>query len=268
VIRLLALDFDGVISDSAPEAFAVALRCYAELRPDSGLRERAAQLSGGSVPPPGSIAGDGLFAGFVELMPFGNRAEDYAVVLAALEQGRDLPDQAAYDAFRAGQDPEWLRAYHRHFYRVRASLMQADPEAWRRLMEPYASFLGILRRRASQVVLAIATAKDRRSVAALLCSYGIDDLFPEDRVLDKETGVTKASHLEHLHRICGVEYPEMAFVDDKLNHLDAVAPLGVDCCLAAWGYNGPREAALARSCGYRVCTLEDVEAQLFGRARV
>jgi phosphoglycolate phosphatase-like HAD superfamily hydrolase len=268
VIQLLALDFDGVISDSAPEAFAVALRSDAEMRPDSGLRERAAQLSGNAVPPPGSIAGDGLFAGFVDLMPLGNRAEDYAVALAALEQGRDLPDQAAYDAFRAGQDPEWLRAYHKRFYRVRASLMEADPEAWQRLMQPYQDFLGILRRRAGQVILAIATAKDRHSVAALLRSYGIDDLFPEGRVLDKETGVTKASHLEHLHRICGVEYPEMAFIDDKVNHLDAVAPLGVNCCLAAWGYNGPREAVLARSRGYGVCTLEDVEAQLFGRGRV
>jgi phosphoglycolate phosphatase-like HAD superfamily hydrolase len=196
----------------------------------------------------------------------GNRAEDYAVALAALDQRCELPDQAAYDAFRAGQDPEWLRAYHRRFYRVRASLMQADPEAWQRLMPPYPDFLEMLRRRAGQVLLAIATAKDRRSVAALLRSYGIHDLFPEDRVLDKETGVTKASHLEHLHRAFGVDYPEMAFVDDKVNHLDAVAPLGVNCCLAAWGYNGPREAALARSRGYRVCTLEEVEVHFFGGA--
>jgi hypothetical protein len=83
-------------------------------------------------------------------------------------------------------------------------------------------------------------------------------------VLDKETGVSKASHLEHLYRTSGIDFPQMAFVDDKVNHLDAVAPLGVNCCLAAWGYNGPRAAALARSRGYRVCALEDVEAQLFG----
>jgi phosphoglycolate phosphatase-like HAD superfamily hydrolase len=251
VIRLLALDFDGVISDSAPEAFAVALRTYAEMRPASRLRQRAVGLAGTAVPTPGSIAGDELFAGFVDLMPLGNRAEDYAVVLAALDQ-------------RRGQDPEWLRAYHQRFYRVRASLMEADPEAWRRLMGPYEDFLDVLRRRAGQVVLAIATAKDRRSVEALLRGYGIDDLFPEGRVLDKETGVSKASHLEHLHRTSGIDFPEMAFVDDKVNHLDAVAPLGVNCCLAAWGYNGPREAALARSRRYRVCALEDVEAQLFG----
>ena len=39
---------------------------------------------------------------------------------------------------------------------------------------------------------------------------------------------------------------EMTFVDDKLNHLDDVAPLGIRCALAAWGFNGPREIEQAR----------------------
>ena len=56
----------------------------------------------------------------------------------------------------------------------------------------------------------------------------------------------------------------MFFIDDKVNHLDAVAELGVRCGLAAWGYNGAREAQLAHSRGYLVCSLEEIEAQLFG----
>jgi hypothetical protein len=56
----------------------------------------------------------------------------------------------------------------------------------------------------------------------------------------------------------------MAFLEDKVNHLDAVAPLGVRCALAAWGYNGEREQRHARARGYLVCTLEDVEERLFG----
>ena len=55
----------------------------------------------------------------------------------------------------------------------------------------------------------------------------------------------------------------MTFVDDKLNHLEAVAPLGVRCALAAWGYNGPREQDAARRSGFLVCDLDDVEGKLF-----
>jgi phosphoglycolate phosphatase-like HAD superfamily hydrolase len=264
MLRLLVLDFDGVISDSAPEAFVVALRTYRELRPSSRLGDRDALLRGPAAPTPGAVAGDALFAVFLETMPLGNRAEDYAVGLAAVEAGVQLPDQTSYDRFKAGLDPEWLRSFHKRFYRVRAAISDADPAAWHRLMGPYPGVTELLRRCAGDVLLAIATSKDRRSVGKLLEAYGIADLFPEGSVLDKETGVSKRAHLEHLHRLFGVSYTETTFVDDKVNHLDAVAPLGVRCGLAAWGYNGEREVALARARGYLVLGLEDAEAQLFG----
>jgi phosphoglycolate phosphatase-like HAD superfamily hydrolase len=122
----------------------------------------------------------------------------------------------------------------------------------------------MLRRRARDVVLAIATAKDRASVRLLLDEHGLSDLFPDERLMDKETGRSKTAHLQRLQSELGVPFPEMTFVEDKVNHLDAVAPLGVRCALATWGYNGPRERALAEERGYLVCTLADAEGQLFG----
>jgi phosphoglycolate phosphatase-like HAD superfamily hydrolase len=121
----------------------------------------------------------------------------------------------------------------------------------------------LLRRRSGDTVLAIATSKDRRSAGRLLAAYGIADLFPDGRILDKEAGVTKRIHLELLGEQHGFAYPEMTFVDDKVNHLESVAPLGVRCALAGWGYNGAREARLARAAGHLVLELADLEAQLF-----
>ncbi len=263
MMRLLALDFDGVISDSAPEAFSVALRTYLELVPDSQLAELARPMLGAQAPSLQSVAAHALYPAFLELMPLGNRAEDYGVILGALELRRDVPDQAAYDVLHAGTDPSWLRAYHKRFYKVRAALAARDAEGWERLMGPYPELLEILRRRGGDAILAIATAKDRRSVEKLLRVYGIDDLIPLERVHDKETGVTKDAHLEHLGRQFGLAPEEMTFIDDKVNHLDVVAKLGVRCGLAAWGYNGPREVALASERGHLVCSLGDAEEQLF-----
>jgi phosphoglycolate phosphatase-like HAD superfamily hydrolase len=247
-VKALVLDFDGVIADSLPEALEVALATYTAMRPESGIgaRPRAA-----------------LETAFLELVPLGNRAEDYGAALAAIDAGRALPDQAAYDAWRAGLDPAWLRAFHQRFYRVRAAFAAREPERWNALIRPYAPFAALLRRRAGEVELAIATAKDRTSVSRLLASWGLADLFAPDRVLDKETGVTKVAHLEHLQRALGVAFPELTFVEDKLNHLESVAPLGVRCVLAAWGYNGPREQRRARELGFLVCGLADAEARLF-----
>lgn len=263
-MKLLALDFDGVISDSAPEAFVVALRTWCELQPGSDLAESRALVEGAGAPPPDAIAAEPVWAEFIAMMPLGNRAEDYGVELAAIEAGVALADQAAYDTFKAGLEPEWLRAFHKRFYRVRGAMSEADPAAWRRLMRPYPGVCELLRRHARETVLAIATSKDRRSVAKLLAAYGAADLFPEGRILDKETGVSKRAHLEHLHRRHGLAFEEMTFVDDKVNHLESVAPLGVRCGLAAWGYNDEREVRQSRERGFLVLALDDVEAQLFG----
>lgn len=262
--KLLALDFDGVISDSAPEAFVVALRSYLALRPDSKLGALAAPLAGDRAPGIDAVRASDRYADFLELMPLGNRAEDYAVILSALETDEPVRDQAAYDRLRARHDSGWLSDFHTHFYRVREALSACDPAGWHALMGPYPRFVEVLRRRASDVVLAIATAKDRSSVRALLRAYGIDALFDPDLVLDKEAGVSKVAHLEQLRRRCGLAYAQITFVDDKVNHLDDVASLGVRCGLACWGYNGEREARRARARGYLVCDLDNVEAQLFG----
>ena len=131
------------------------------------------------------------------------------------------------------------------------------------MMSCYPALLSLLRRRAGDVVLALATAKDRRSVEILLQSYEVADLFPEHLVLDKEAGVTKRAHLETLRRRTGCDFGDITFVDDKVNHLDDVDSLGVRCVLAAWGYNAQREHEQARARGHLVCTLETAESLLF-----
>ncbi|HVP30210.1 MAG TPA: HAD family hydrolase [Myxococcota bacterium] len=247
-MKALVLDFDGVLCQSARETFVVGLATYLALEPRSRLA-RAERTA--------------LYDEFVGAMPLGNRAEDFGVVLAALDRRAALPDQDAYDAFHRSVGAAWLRAFHARFYEERAALAARDPSGWLAMNPPYAPFLALLRRRAGAVPYAIATAKDRPSVDRLLSAWGAADLFEPALVLDKEVAVSKRAHLEALARHLDLPYAELTFVDDKVNHLDDVAGLGVRCALAAWGYNGPREHALARARGYRVCTLEDADTQLF-----
>jgi phosphoglycolate phosphatase-like HAD superfamily hydrolase len=205
-----------------------------------------------------------LYRDFLELMPLGNRAEDFAVALSILERGVEVADQADYDREWQAQDGSFLTAFHSSFYERRAEFAESDPTGWRRLLHPYPAFIDLLRARRGEVVFAIATAKDGPSVRALLDLYGIEALFEPGCVLDKDTGVSKCVHLELLAAHTGTPFSEITFVDDKVSHLDSVASLGVRCALAAWGYNGARERALARERSYLVCELSDAERLLFG----
>jgi phosphoglycolate phosphatase-like HAD superfamily hydrolase len=279
-VNVLALDFDGVISDSAPESFVVALRTYLEMSQEkdwaiSGTLAEATleAVSQAGAPRAESVRALPLYRRFLRLMPLGNRAEDFGVALCAIEVDADPVDQRAYDHFKAGRSKAFLSAFHQRFYAERHAWAHSDPAGWNSMLAAYPEFVALLRRRAPDVVLALATAKDRASVDILLRSYGVSDLFQADLVFDKETGVSKCAHLEQLREGIDCRFEEITFVDDKLNHLDDVSSLGVRCALAAWGYNAAREQQAARDRGYRVCSLETAESQLFpapagpGRAR-
>ena len=260
-MRVLALDFDGVISDSVVESFAVALRTMARRTPGPFWSQSLARVQGADA---ATIRSDSLYTGFLELMPLGNRAEDFGVALSLLEAGGVVKDQAGFDHFREGLGADFLSEFHASFYKEREALRALDPAAWLGLLGPFSGFVELLQRRSGDRTLALATAKDRTSVDLLLGAYGIANLFPEERVIDKEAGRSKRAHLSRLRERMDVAFDQITFVDDKLNHLDDVSGLGVRCALAAWGYNGERERRLASERGFLVCDLASAEASLFG----
>lgn len=250
-MTILALDFDGVICDSAEEVLQTALGAWSEISPDSRLQgeveSRAERRSA-----------------FERLVPLGNRAEDFGVALHILHSGLDVHTQKDYDRIRDHLGQDWLDLFHHEFYRTREHVRDTDPERWLGLHKTYPAFIEVLERHQTDTTLAVATAKDGASVRLLLMHFGIDRLFRDDLILDKEMGVAKTAHLRILADRVGCELARITFVDDKLNHLEATAPLGVKGVLAGWGHNTAREHDAARRAGFPVATFETAEPLLFG----
>lgn len=251
--QALVLDFDGVIADSCRETFEVALATYRELAPATALAR---------------VAHEALYRRFMALMPFGNRAEDFGVVLAALEaessaaDGPTVEDQEAYWAFARQQSVAWLAEFHARFYANRRKLREENLATWLSWNPPYPKFIAVLPRLAVHWKLAIATAKDRTSVELLLREYGVAAFFVPELIFDKETGVSKAAHLRAIQAQLEIPFERITFIDDKVSHLDAVAELRLQGVLAAWGYNAAPEQERARARGYRVLELDQIEAEL------
>jgi phosphoglycolate phosphatase-like HAD superfamily hydrolase len=250
----LALDFDGVVCDSMREVVVVATQAYLRLEPDAGVVRDLAQRG----------EDDPRFRQFRRLVPLGNRAEDFGIALAALQKSIAIQDQDDYDHYRRSFDPGWIDTYHKVFYRCRRELREASPERWLALHRPFTSFIELLEAHARRHTFSIVTAKDGSSVRLLLEHFGISDLFPSELVFDKDTGTSKTTHLQALAGQLACPLRAVTFVDDKLNHLETVRPLGVRPVLATWGYNTPREHRLARERGIAIATLTTAEAELFG----
>jgi len=262
-MQVLALDFDGVLCDSSREVFVVAVDTYTDLEPRSGLLEQLQTLREDAVAGGRGYRDAPIYGRFRDLLPLGNRAEDFGVSLRAIDGGCEIGDQAAYDAFYGELGEVWLDAFHRLFYERRGRLRDTDPEGWLRLHLPYPGLAEALRRHRERTRLAVATAKDSHSVHLLLVELGLDGVFDRELILDKDIGVEKTHHLQALHQRTGAEYPNITFVDDKVNHLVRVADLGVRPVLAGWGFNGDREHELARELGYDVAELSTLDEVLF-----
>ena len=261
-MRVLALDFDGVVCDSSREVFTVAVRTYAQLHPGSAWIRTILEQPGPAATERLDFSGAPAFAALQRLIPLGNRAEDFGVALRALELGLELPDQAAYDAFYRSLHQGWLEAYHATFYEIRDRLRTADSARWLALNDGYPPFTAFLKRAADRCATAILTARDGASLDVLLDHLGVSAIIPRSLRLDKEAGLHKTSHLSLLADRLQVTFPEITFVDDKVNHLERVAPLGVRPVLAGWGLNTPREHARATALGFPVARLDALDSVL------
>ena len=262
-MRVIAFDFDGVLCDSSREVFVVAVDTFAEQEPGSPLLADLKPLRDEALAGGDNFRGREIYRRFLDLLPLGNRAEDFGVTLRAIEASSNITDQASYDAFYAEVPSSWRDSYHRRFYEARARLRASDVQRWLALHLPYPELADALERHRGSVLPAVATAKDTRSVSLLLNELGLGSTFDPEHILDKEIGVEKTVHLRELHRRTGRPFDRITFIDDKLNHLETVSPLGVRGVLAGWGFNSEREHARARRLGFEVAQLNNLDHTLF-----
>ena len=262
-MKVLALDFDGVLCDSSREVFVVAVDTYAAIEPDSALLAQLRPLRDHAAAGGYEHLETEIHKRFRDLLPLGNRAEDFGVSLRAIEKDATIGDQEAYDAFYRDIGRPWRDEFHRRFYACRRDLREANLERWLRLHLPYPGLADTLRKHRDRTLPAVATAKDARSVRLLLDELGLDGVFDQELILDKETGVEKTHHLRVLHDRTGAAFNDITFVDDKVNHLVKVAELGVRPVLAGWGFNTDREQVLARGLGFEVADLVTADEVLF-----
>ena len=262
-MRVIAFDFDGVLCDSSREVFVVAVDTLTEQEPSSGLLELLKPLRDEALAGGDGFRAHELYIRFSDLLPLGNRAEDFGVALKAIEDSRSIADQTAYDSFFAEIPASWRDRFHRRFYETRDRLRGSNAQRWMALHLPYRELVEGLDRHRGTFLPAVATAKDTRSVRVLLSELGLEDVFDPHLILDKETGVEKTVHLRELQRRTGMSFDHITFIDDKLNHLETVAALGVRGVLAGWGFNTEREHTEARRLGFEVAQLDNLDQTLF-----
>ena len=256
--HVLALDFDGVISDSLLEAYLITWRIAgrfdSRLAPDDGALPTLENIY--------SFRRENLehWNLFKALVPFCNRGEDYLLAHWVVREKRRITTQEEFNAFAESQSRDQLDRFHQEFYIERYRLADEDRDGWLSLSTAYPGVAEALTVLAGKFTLAVATSKDLESVRRLLQNYGIDGIFEPQAVLDKSVGSSKRIHLTALHELYRCPYHQISFIDDKVAHLIDCLPLGVCAYLSGWGYNGPAEHELARQRSINILELENLSS--------
>ena len=233
---LLALDFDGVICDTAREACRSAWQVCREL----------VALNGDTPPPE-------LMSMFVRLRPVLEHGWEFPVLVLAILDG--IPEATLREAFQTTVRQQVLEKYRLTPRELAARVDGVRDRAIRRGLDEWladqALYPGMADRlRTSlerQELIYVITTKEGRFAQKLLETHGVT--LPPERVWGKEQARPKPELLRVLAKTHGLAYRDIWFVEDRLKTLQAVereADLAaVGLYLALWGYVLPmdRDAA-------------------------
>ncbi len=222
-MKYLALDFDGVISDSIKECLVTAFNAFSSQQGNSVFRTDISQFSPEDIQT------------FERTRSFIRRGEDYVFLLKAAAEKVPIRSQIDFDTFTEGY--ESLRSVYREcFYAQRLKLQSEYLEEWLNLNALYPNIETFLQKVHDPACIFIVTTKDLASVQLILNAHGIE-LSP-DQLFQATKQYRKPQIINHILDEYQIASNQIVFIDD---HADTIIEVSkktdVLCYFAEWGYH-------------------------------
>ena len=247
--NVIALDFDGVICDSAAECVVSAYGAYVEARGDP-------------FDPMASDTPDHFRDGFYRMRPLIRDGRDYVMIMHLLDIGVEIEGQEEFDRALEARLPDLLGLFgvedgpglEAAFQKYRAGFRARDEAGWMDRNPLYGGMTRALEERGGEMGgVFVTTSKPGPVARGILEHNGF--YLPEGHVLGKDMvgrSPDKNVHMRLVTEATGASYPDIHFVDDQVAHLESAMGLGVNCYLAAYGYTTEKQVEKARGLGIRV----------------
>lgn len=235
-MKILALDFDGVIVDSVLDSLFIGHNAYLRL-----CGKETEKFFGGEL---------FTFENWEEikkrfqkeikyyrtLRPYIRGATDYGLIQKLMEEKKPILNQEEFDNYRNTVDFDF-EAYREEFYQERERLQNVNYRAWYNLEPPYPKVIeGMKRFLEEGVKIIIATSNRRKAIIkSFTPEYFGFTIAPED-IFDKRYGEDKSEQMKQIVKLYQVEFKEIYFIDDQASHLIQTKPLGIKAFLAGWSY--------------------------------
>ncbi|MBN2601898.1 MAG: HAD hydrolase-like protein [Candidatus Marinimicrobia bacterium] len=244
---MLALDFDGVILDSIEECLVVGYNALAIQQNRPERIERLAEID------------QGLAAEARRQRNFIRHGQDFVYIHLALRQGFTIRSQQDFDHFL--EENEIFQADFRMlFYRERARFIKEDLSGWMKLNPFYPGVQQFLEGYHPKSRLLIITSKLKENIQTIFQARSV--YFPDGNIYSANQKASKFQIIEKVLDKNHINGENFHFIEDQVDTLIRIKPLGINCYLAGWGYNNAEQVNRARNAGIPILYLPDL-AKIF-----
>ncbi|MCK5768644.1 MAG: HAD family hydrolase [Candidatus Atribacteria bacterium] len=240
-MKILALDFDGVIVDSIFDSLFIGHNAYLNLYGFKAKKNFGGELFTFKNWEKIKSYYKEEIKYYRTLRPYIRGATDYGIIQKLMEDGKKINNQNEFDEYRNTVDFDF-EGYNREFYKEREKLQNIDYRSWYNLEPPYPEIIkGVKKLLEDGIKIVIATSNRRKSIMKSFTSEYFGFFIKAKDILDKRFGEDKSEQMKHIVESYKVQFKDIYFVDDQVNHLITVKPLGVNVFLAGWSYASKKQ---------------------------
>lgn len=256
-MKVLAVDYDGVIVDSVMDSLFVSYNAYLRLFGSSKRKQFGGKLFTFNNWPMILKKYKKEIQYYRSLRPYIRGATDYGLIQKLMEEGKEIHNQQEFDQYRETIQFDFQN-YHDAFYQERKRLQQEDFEGWLSLQPPYKEVIkGIQQFVEEGIKVVIATSNRREYIFQTFHPHYYNIPVDAGDILDFRFGEDKSSQMHHICAEYSVNYEDIYFIDDQLAHLEQTIHLGIHVFLAGWSYATEQQKKTARKKGIPVIEKEE-----------
>ncbi|MBI2578582.1 MAG: HAD family hydrolase [Candidatus Aenigmarchaeota archaeon] len=241
-MKVIALDFDGVIVDSIGEHYYLAVSAFEEMR-------RNAQKF------------RNLRKNFDFFRRFAKVAEDFYAFFVMMERGKIPKDEKKLVAMRdeiLKKEKKNAESFAKIYFDIRKRTKGS--ENWARFFKPNKKFVSMARKLSLEHPIFIATTRDGETAYSILQRLGVE--ISMGNILSKDDTTNKGEQMRIIAQRSGASLGDIIFIEDNFENLVESSKTGIKPVLVEWGYNTPSQRKEARKLGIPVLKKKGFEKQL------
>jgi len=255
-MKILAVDFDGVISDSALKSLFVSHNAYCRHFGPEVKKNFGGQLFTFENWEQMKKEYSREMEKYRKLRAYVELPADFLVMIRIIEEQLEVNNQEEFIKIRNQLDCDY-HFFHELFFQEKERWQKKDFASWFSLSPVYEEVVaGIKQFLAQGVKVVIATSNLGKAIYPAFHPDYLGFQIAKQDIFDKNCGPRKSDHMKAIVDRYKVSFDKIYFVDDQLSYLEEAQALGVNVFLAGWGYCTEEQKKVARKKGITVIEKE------------